>query len=885
MTDEPGLQVGDLLDGKYEIVGVLGAGAMGVVYSAFHRKLNRNVAIKTLRANFADSHEALTRFEREAMAAGSLRHKNIAEIFDAGVTAEGVHYLVLELLDGKNLFQKIKASERISVKSAIALVAQVLEGLSAAHARGIIHRDLKPENIIVVKDDNGQPLAKILDFGISKIVESDGAPTGPRATQLGTTVGTPRYMSREQIRGSKKLDHRTDLWSTGVLLYELVCGVGPFNQPEVLAVMSAVLEHRFEPPRSHRKDISPQLEAVISKAMSSDPKDRFPDAKAMREALLALPEAGGKRRLQMPNTLPAPVEGQPDAPRVDAPIAPTVAATPVVRGPAASAAAPAPPPAPTSPATEPEYASGLSAAQGGATQNEQEMLAALDRMGVGSPQAPVAAAPPSSDATRQLEAQLDLGQLSAAPKVPSLDLGPVVKHAEPKPVASPKPASVSNDAFAPPEEAKPMALTIERVPAAAPRASGASGASGARAPRGRSSPRGTMAAPQKFRLSSVLIPIVLVGLVAAGGGLLFRYYKLGYWFTPPKSDVVNVRFSVDPPEAEITVNGTLVTSFPFVGTAGETYRLVFAAPGRIAVMQVITPGIGDTPGLRARLHHKLPLLGGDREPVTLPRIADEPSLATLDSAMSKIARYRRCFDATVDAVSESERAYTSSTRSGVSVKSLPVVTTLPKADVAACRAAVEVASKKDPALTQLDPATAAYVDAVEQAGQLLTDLDRYYKTADFKSDNLKMGRARHRDMKARLAAAVSTSKAMRVALGASERLWSWKELAIIDATEGASDHTKLRRLVLVARSYAAASAQKAPKKDRVELLAALQRSLKQVEELVANPDGSTEGAQSMVNLIKPLAKSNPEAPVRHYNQAVTRFNGFIVNKRRAAPAQ
>ncbi|HEU5058982.1 MAG TPA: serine/threonine-protein kinase, partial [Kofleriaceae bacterium] len=286
--------LGRLVAGRYELVGVLGEGTFGVVYDAVHRVIGRRVAVKLLREEIGRDPELVQRFQLEARAAGALGHPNIVQIFDAGQmeNGDGSQFLVMERIDGASLASEL-AGGPLEIARAIDIAAQVLAGLAAAHRRSIVHRDLKPENILLGRDEEGREIAKIADFGISKVLDPArvGVAGDMRMTGHGEVLGTPLYMAPEQAAGEADIDHRADLWAVGCVLYEMVCGRPPFlgeNFPQILA---ALLRDPPLMPGTLRADVSPALEAVIMRALEKDRTQRPADATAMRSMLLAAASA------------------------------------------------------------------------------------------------------------------------------------------------------------------------------------------------------------------------------------------------------------------------------------------------------------------------------------------------------------------------------------------------------------------------------------------------------------------------------------------------------------------------------------------------------------------------------------------------------------------
>ena len=221
-----------LVAGKYRLIREIGRGGMGAVWEAQHASLGHLVAIKFIDASYAESMEARQRFENEARAAASLQSKHAIQIFDHGLLEDGRPYIVMELLIGEALDKRLDRLGRLSLYETAKILLQVCRGLGRAHERGITHRDLKPENIFLVRadeDDQDDERAKILDFGIAKMRAAEGMSGLTSGTKTGAVLGTPYFMSPEQARGLKEIDHRTDLWSLGIIAYKCVVGVLPFD--------------------------------------------------------------------------------------------------------------------------------------------------------------------------------------------------------------------------------------------------------------------------------------------------------------------------------------------------------------------------------------------------------------------------------------------------------------------------------------------------------------------------------------------------------------------------------------------------------------------------------------------------------------------------------
>src|SRR5262245_55917225 len=256
--------------GHYEIHSLLGAGGMGEVYLAQDLSLRRRVAIKLLRADFTTNKHRVQRFEREAHAASSLNHPNILTIFEIGLEGD-YHFIVTEFIDGEPLSSQIRRGP-FKLDEVLDIGIQVSSALAAAHAAGIVHRDIKPENIML----RGDRLVKVLDFGLVKLNEmaTDGAEEQWGVTNPGIIMGTPRYMSPEQARG-QKIDARTDIWSLGVVLYQMISGALPFTGESTTDVIAAVLNAEATALTTRAPNTPVELERIVSKAMRKKQDERY----------------------------------------------------------------------------------------------------------------------------------------------------------------------------------------------------------------------------------------------------------------------------------------------------------------------------------------------------------------------------------------------------------------------------------------------------------------------------------------------------------------------------------------------------------------------------------------------------------------------------------
>jgi serine/threonine-protein kinase len=261
---------------NYEVRSILGEGGMGAVYLAEHPFMGRKAAIKVLRRELAQDRGLVERFMNEARAANAIHHPNIIDIIDVGMLPSGIPYLMMEFLEGESLAKRIERQGRMPVADAVAVATQTASALQAAHDKGIVHRDLKPDNLYLVPDE-GRPFGakvKVLDFGIAKL-RGELSGTGAK-TQSGSVMGTPPYMSPEQCRGiTEEIDHRTDVYALGIILYEMLVGAPPFMSAGWGEVVLMHVTKPVPPPRAKNADVPAELEAVILKALAKLPEDRW----------------------------------------------------------------------------------------------------------------------------------------------------------------------------------------------------------------------------------------------------------------------------------------------------------------------------------------------------------------------------------------------------------------------------------------------------------------------------------------------------------------------------------------------------------------------------------------------------------------------------------
>ena len=274
--------------GNYRVMRKLGSGSMGSVYLAEHPMIGKRVALKVIHSDLADNEEMVSRFFNEARAVTLIGHENIIEVIDFGQTPDGENFIVMELLEGRSLGDRLKAEPILPLGDTLHIAAQIADGLFASHQRGIVHRDLKPDNVYLIARDGDENFVKILDFGLAKLTQGGGALS--HKTRAGSVLGTPHYMAPEQCEGKPDIDHRVDVYALGCILYQCLCGRVPFPGEGFGEVL---VKHLREPPVMPSKvnpDIPREIEAVILQALAKRKEFRFQSMREMAQALRA-PEA------------------------------------------------------------------------------------------------------------------------------------------------------------------------------------------------------------------------------------------------------------------------------------------------------------------------------------------------------------------------------------------------------------------------------------------------------------------------------------------------------------------------------------------------------------------------------------------------------------------
>jgi serine/threonine-protein kinase len=275
------VELGQTLAGKYRLERVLGVGGMGAVVEATHVLLEQPVAIKFLLRTALKDEASVTRFEREAKASVRLRSQHVVRVMDVGKTDDGIPYMVMEMLVGKDLAAVISERGPLPVPEAVDYFTQICDAVYEAHQAGIVHRDLKPENVFVTRKPNGEPLLKVLDFGISKMA-GEAQLSLTNTTQV---MGSPYYMSPEQLRSARNVDHRADIWSLGAIFYEMLTANVPFEAESMIELVTKVVEEFPPPIQSLRNDVPPEVLATVDGCLKKRKEERF---ESVRDVLRAL---------------------------------------------------------------------------------------------------------------------------------------------------------------------------------------------------------------------------------------------------------------------------------------------------------------------------------------------------------------------------------------------------------------------------------------------------------------------------------------------------------------------------------------------------------------------------------------------------------------------
>ncbi len=825
--------VGLVLEGKYRVLEELGSGSMGLVFSAVHERLKRKLAIKTLRPEISRDSDVVERFQQEARAAGAMGHPNIVQIFDAGCTPDGSHYIVMEYLEGHSLEDEIANNPMLPPDRAAIIALQTLSGLAAAHRRGIVHRDLKPANIYVSKADDME-LVKILDFGISKILESNdpmagGAKNPSSGTKAGTILGTPLYMSPEQARGTN-VDLRTDIWSMGAVLYEMLCGVPPFNFDHPIKVLNAILDGKFPPPRSIRSSVPQPLEAVVLRAMQFKQNDRFPDANAMgmalKQALQAIAPAGSQG---------VSAEGT----------------GPILMSPAPQRSAPA--------------------AGVGLNSEEIRLMSALENIsedsltGGSDPDAPIPTA--RGTVAGPTIAKKAAAQPAANPVIPDRS-----KEAK---------KGVAASHFEPPSLDSPHEnLQLDRAPARG----------GPVFDRGPGVPRraGMMIQDfekeraRKLRISTVFSWVFLLLFVGAAGAYLYRYHRLGYWgLEPPPAQNALLHFHISPNDAEILVEGDPINERPLPVRIGLGRNYTFQAPGRLSVRRYIET----TSRGAAHVQLRLPLAMPPLEPeagydLDLMADTDIPAkiedIEQLEIASHKLSLYEQCSRAIATPLNQARATYE---RVADSLRSGPSIQAVPSEAIGECRSTIAGAEEQKPPMPGLQKTAHDYLESLKILGPASRDLKDYLDKRMFEKDGFAAGARFKSILDEQFTAVEKLHRKYNSELLAARTGLQKLELQGIKAKEGQSLHAHVRSVALASQELALALEKRSATRLHEEKRKALETELNAARDFLAKNPGvmqTAPAAEPFLNSIPAMLKAQPGQGITWHNQSLEMFNRIVL---------
>src|SRR5580693_6427245 len=293
-TASPLVTAGAMVGGKYRLDALIGEGGMGSVWAATHLGLNQAVAIKFISREFVRSAEALRRFDSEAKAAAALKSRHVVQVFDTGTLADETPYIAMELLHGESLQTRVHRGGPVPLGEAVEILQQCCRALSRAHAAGIVHRDIKPDNIFLAQsNDDDAYVVKILDFGVAKMGSGGNEQGSQGATRTGAVLGTPLYMSPEQARGLKTIDHRTDLYSLGLVGYTMLTGNLAFSSESFGDLLLQICTAPLPPLAANAPWLPPAMEGWFQRACARDPQDRYGSAQEFADALRAACGAPG----------------------------------------------------------------------------------------------------------------------------------------------------------------------------------------------------------------------------------------------------------------------------------------------------------------------------------------------------------------------------------------------------------------------------------------------------------------------------------------------------------------------------------------------------------------------------------------------------------------
>src|SRR5690349_12143170 len=274
----------DVIAGKYRVERIIGRGGMGIVVAAWHLELDQRVALKFLMPELAERGDSAERFRREARAAARIKSEHVVRVLDVGNWEGNAPYMVMEYLDGRDLSAELRERGKLTTKECVDYLLQAVEAVAEAHSLGIVHRDLKPENLFLSRRADGSRTVKVLDFGISKTITL-GSADEPSLTRTANIMGSPFYMSPEQMRTPRNVDARSDIWAIGAILYDLLAGRPPYVAETIPQLCTMLLENEPEPIRNTRTDVTEELEQVVMKCLAKKVEDRWSSVGELAVAL------------------------------------------------------------------------------------------------------------------------------------------------------------------------------------------------------------------------------------------------------------------------------------------------------------------------------------------------------------------------------------------------------------------------------------------------------------------------------------------------------------------------------------------------------------------------------------------------------------------------
>ena len=443
---------GDIIAGKYRVGRTLGEGGMGVVVEATHLQLRQTVALKFMLPRALGNKDAIARFEREARAAVRLKSPHVAKVLDTGTLENGAPYMVMEFLEGRTLSSLARASGiGLPIDEAVDYLLQACEGIGEAHALGVVHRDLKPANLFLTMAADGSPTVKVLDFGVSKmgaLAGSVGDEDADRVTKTEGVVGSPLYMSPEQMKSSRDVDHRSDIWSLGVCLYQLLTAKVPFDAETVHQQYAMLMLAAPPKPSDVRGDIPPELDAVVVRCLQRDPEARFANVGELARALAPFaPDHALASVERVARTLAADRSGKfPSVPRSGS-IPPRSPSSPSFTPRLPSVAPRASSPTPSSPRTDVTWGDTSASTSRPKDRRKWLVLGAVGTLGLvmagvavsrrdATPAATVASAPAPATPTRPLPTATESAVATVPPSAPPSASAAPVPSVPPKATAT-----------------------------------------------------------------------------------------------------------------------------------------------------------------------------------------------------------------------------------------------------------------------------------------------------------------------------------------------------------------------------------------------------------------------------------------------------------------